>query len=195
MCAVFVCGGLYLLFSTLSPTEAVLLGHQKRVDLSDLQEGEWLRLDWEGAEVFVLKRTPAQIEWLRQNGPHESFKDDLPSFGFDPQLRSRTPEVFVALAWEYRWQGFSGVLLHERQNYALPCDEFAYTPELNPVSDALMAPGIFRCTSIFGRSLSGETYQPFRYDPAGRSFSPRVPPLEVPHYTLKNNMLTLGERD
>lgn len=194
MCAVLVCGVLYLLLSTLRPTEAVLLGHQKRVDLSNLQAGEWLRLDWEGAEVFVLRRTPAQIEWLRQNEPPEALEDDLPSSGFAPRLRSRVPEIFVALAWEYRGQGGSRVLLYERQHHAQLCDEFIYTPELSPVSEALMAPGAFRCISILGESLSGRPYQPFRYAPAGRSFSPRVPPLQVPHYMLENNMLTLGER-
>ena len=194
MCAAFVVGLLYLFLSTLKPTEAALLAHQKRVDLSGLQEGEWLRGDWERAVVFVLRRTPAQIEWLRQNGPSESFEDELPSSGFDPQLRSRIPEVFVAQAWKYRGQGFSGLLLYERQRYALPCDGFTYTPEAIIVSDAVILPGAFRCTSIFARSVLGEKYQPFRYDPAGRSFSPAVPPLEVPHYTLKNNMLTLGER-
>lgn len=103
-----VAGGAAL--ATLTPFVGQLLLHRKttdsgeivEVDLGPLAVGQLLTVDWLGAAVWILRRTPEMIAQLAATPPAEladpnSEQSRQPAYARNPQ-RSLKPEFFVAFA-------------------------------------------------------------------------------------------------
>lgn len=183
----------------LAPTQATLFSHRQEVDLSKLDPGKLMRLDWEGWEILVLHRTPEQIAWLKRYRPPElaeGWSDSLPSPEMDPRLRSHSPEYLVV---GYRKMG-AYAYLRESPGMAYRCGDFRYCPKPLAASPEVMFPGGFYCVfEPFAESgaqeeppCSSSVHSSFVYDPAGRSFSPWLMPLWVPPHHFREDRLILG---
>jgi ubiquinol-cytochrome c reductase iron-sulfur subunit len=79
---------------------AQALGAPVEVDISKLDEGALLRVEWRGKPVWVLKRTPAMIERLSQADEMvrdpQSEEPQQPAYA-GGRLRSIKPEVLVVI--------------------------------------------------------------------------------------------------
>lgn len=76
-------------------------GAPVQLDVASIPAGEMRTVEWRGKPVWVLHRTPEQIEQLPKNDPYLADpQSDRP--GFTPEYakneyRSRKPEYFVAV--------------------------------------------------------------------------------------------------
>lgn len=176
---------------SLKPTEATLLSHQLEISLNSLEPGQVLQVDWEGVDVFILRRTPAQVEWLRSYNPPELndfFQlEDQPQ-SFRNSFRSLNPEYFVVGVWKNgsKWS------LRENKRFSYLCDDFRYSSEPLQVSRLTAFPGGFYCASMYGRSITNFVDEAWVYDPAGRSNSKWISPLFIPPHKLERNKIVLG---
>lgn len=79
---------------------AQALGAPVEVDISKLEEGALLRVEWRGRPIWVLKRTPDMIERVEQADPlvrdPESQEPQQPEYAAN-RLRSIKPEVLVVV--------------------------------------------------------------------------------------------------
>lgn len=86
--------------SSFAPSErARAAGASVEVDISGLAEGELRTVEWRGKPVWILRRTPAMLESLRQTGhlaDPDSKKDQQPAYATNPH-RSIRPDVLVAV--------------------------------------------------------------------------------------------------
>jgi ubiquinol-cytochrome c reductase iron-sulfur subunit len=89
--------------STFQPSEkARAAGAAVEVDISSLAPGEMLTVEWRGKPVWIIKRTPEQLESLKSTEPQvadpNSDRTQYPTPEYAKnQHRSIKPEVFVGV--------------------------------------------------------------------------------------------------
>jgi ubiquinol-cytochrome c reductase iron-sulfur subunit len=161
--------------STFAPSErARAAGAPVRVDISGIQPGEKMTVEWRGKPVWIVRRTPAQLEALKALEPQ--LADPLsartalapPDYAKNPH-RSIKPEFFVGV----------GICPHLGCS---PSDKFQTGAQPSLPDD--WAGGFF--CPCHGAS----------FDMAGRVFKNKPSPdnLEVPpHMYLSETVLLVGE--
>ena len=90
--------------ASFSPSErAKAAGAAVEVDISALKPGEMQTVEWRGKPVWILKRTPEQLEGLKKTDsqvadPQSKRKADelTPEYARN-EYRSRKPEILVAV--------------------------------------------------------------------------------------------------
>ena len=161
--------------STFQPSErARAAGAAVEVDISTLQPGEMVTVEWRGKPVWIMRRTPEQLASLAKTDPQvadpNSDRTQYPTPEYAKnQHRSIKPEVFVGV----------GICSH------LGCSPISkFTPGAQPsLPDDWQ--GGFLCP------CHGSTF-----DVAGRVFKNKPAPdnLEVPpHMYLSDSKLLIGE--
>jgi ubiquinol-cytochrome c reductase iron-sulfur subunit len=79
---------------------ALAAGAPVEFDISGLEPGQQITVEWRGKPVWVLKRTPEMLERLPKNAPllvdPESKDAEQPPYVKGPE-RSIKPEIFVAV--------------------------------------------------------------------------------------------------
>ena len=161
--------------SAFSPSErAKAAGAAVEVDISAIKPGEKLTVEWRGKPVWVIRRTPEQIEALKKNegqlaDPASERKAyPVPEYAKNGH-RSIKPEYMVAV----------GICTHLGCS---PGDKFQSGPQPSLPDDWQ---GGFLC------ACHGSTF-----DLAGRVFKNKPAPdnLEVPpHMYLSDSKLLIGE--
>jgi ubiquinol-cytochrome c reductase iron-sulfur subunit len=162
--------------STFQPSErAKAAGAAVEVDISALKPGEKVTVEWRGKPVWIIKRTPEQLETLKKveaqlaDPKSERNPSDLtPPYARNIN-RSIKPEVLVAV----------GICSHLGCS---PSDKFQSGPQPSLPDDWQ---GGFLCP------CHGSTF-----DMAGRVFKNKPAPdnLEVPpHMYLSDTKLLIGE--
>ena len=161
--------------SSFAPSEkAKAAGAAVEVDIAGVKPGEKITVEWRGKPVWIMRRTPEQLETLKKtdsevadpNSDRTAFP--TPEYAKN-QTRSIKPEVLVVV----------GICTHLGCS---PSDKF--TPGAQP-SLPDNWPGGFFC------ACHGSTF-----DLAGRVFKNKPAPdnLEVPpHMYLSDNKLLIGE--
>ena len=161
--------------SSFAPSEkAKAAGAAVEVDIASLKPGEKTTVEWRGKPVWIMRRTPEQLETLKKtdsevadpNSDRTAFP--TPEYAKN-ETRSIKPEVLVVV----------GICTHLGCS---PSDKF--TPGAQP-SLPDNWPGGFFC------ACHGSTF-----DLAGRVFKNKPAPdnLEVPpHMYLSDNKLLIGE--
>jgi ubiquinol-cytochrome c reductase iron-sulfur subunit len=161
--------------STFSPSErAKAAGAAVQVDVSALKPGEKLTVEWRGKPVWIMRRTPEQLESLKktesQVADPKSDRKAYPTPEYAKNAhRSIKPEIFVAV----------GICSHLGCS---PSDKFTPGPQPSLPDDWS---GGFLCP------CHGSTF-----DVAGRVFKAKPAPdnLEVPpHMYLSDTKLIIGE--
>jgi ubiquinol-cytochrome c reductase iron-sulfur subunit len=161
--------------STFQPSErARAAGAAVEVDISTLQPGEMITVEWRGKPVWIMRRTPEQLASLDKTDPQvadpNSDRTQYPTPEYAKnQHRSIKPEIFVGV----------GICSH------LGCSPISkFTPGAQPsLPDDWQ--GGFLCP------CHGSTF-----DVAGRVFKNKPAPdnLEVPpHMYLSDSKLLIGE--
>ena len=161
--------------STFQPSEkAKAAGAAVEVDISSLKPGEKMTVEWRGKPVWIMKRTPEQLESLKKTesqlaDPNSDRKAyPTPEYAKN-QHRSIKPEVFVGV----------GICSHLGCS---PSDKFQTGAQPSLPDDWK---GGFLCP------CHGSTF-----DLAGRVFKNKPAPdnLEVPpHMYLSDTKLLVGE--
>jgi ubiquinol-cytochrome c reductase iron-sulfur subunit len=161
--------------STFAPSErAKAAGAPVEVDIGGIKPGEKLTVEWRGKPVWIVRRTPEQIEALKKNeaqlaDPNSDRKAyPTPDYAKNGH-RSIKPEYFVAV----------GICSHLGCS---PSDKFASGAQPSLPDDWT---GGFLCP------CHGSTF-----DMAGRVFKNKPAPdnLEVPpHMYLSDSRLIVGE--
>jgi ubiquinol-cytochrome c reductase iron-sulfur subunit len=161
--------------STFAPSErARAAGAAVQVDIGALQPGEKLTVEWRGKPVWIVRRTPAQLEALKALDPQladpnsERTNLPMPAYAKNPH-RSIKREFMVAV----------GICPHLGCS---PSDKFSAGPQPSLPDD--WAGGFF-CP------CHGSTF-----DMAGRVYKNKPSPdnLEVPpHMYLSDTTLLIGE--
>ena len=161
--------------STFTPSErAKAAGAPVQVDISGLKPGEKLTVEWRGKPVWVVRRTPEQLEALKKTeaqvaDPNSDRKQyPTPDYAKN-QHRSIKPEYLVAV----------GICSHLGCS---PSDKFQAGPQPSLPDDWQ---GGFLCP------CHGSTF-----DLAGRVYKNKPAPdnLEVPpHMYLSDTVLLIGE--
>ena len=161
--------------STFAPSErAKAAGAPVEVDISAIKPGEKLTVEWRGKPVWIVRRTPEQVEALKKNesqlaDPNSDRKAyPTPDYAKN-EYRSRKPEYFVAV----------GICSHLGCS---PSDKFAPGAQPSLPDDWT---GGFLCP------CHGSTF-----DMAGRVFKNKPAPdnLEVPpHKYLSDTTLLIGD--
>ena len=161
--------------STFAPSErAKAAGAPVEVDIGAIQPGEKLTVEWRGKPVWIVRRTPEQVESLKATEPFladpTSARTAFPTPPYAKnQQRSIKPDVFVAV----------GICSHLGCS---PSDRFTPGPQPSLPDDWH---GGFLCP------CHGSTF-----DLAGRVFKNKPAPdnLEVPpHMYLSDTKLLIGE--
>ena len=161
--------------STFAPSErAKAAGAPVEVDISAIKPGEKLTVEWRGKPVWIVRRTPEQLEALKKNDAQladpKSDRKAYPTPDYAKnEYRSIKPEFFVAV----------GICSHLGCS---PSDKFAAGPQPSLPDDWN---GGFLCP------CHGSTF-----DMAGRVFKNKPAPdnLEVPpHMYLSDAKLLFGE--
>jgi ubiquinol-cytochrome c reductase iron-sulfur subunit len=161
--------------STFAPSErAKAAGAPVEVDIGAIKPGEKLTVEWRGKPVWIVRRTPEQIEALKKLDPQladpasERKAYPIPAYAKN-ELRSIKPEYFIAV----------GICSHLGCS---PSDKFQAGPQPSLPDDWT---GGFLCP------CHGSTF-----DLAGRVFKNKPAPdnLEVPpHMYLSDTKLIIGE--
>lgn len=161
--------------SSFQPSErAKAAGAAVEVDISALKPGEKLTVEWRGKPVWILKRTPEQLESLKKTEPQvadpNSERKAYPTPEYAKNThRSIKPDIFIGV----------GICSHLGCS---PSDKFQAGPQPSLPDDWL---GGFLCP------CHGSTF-----DFAGRVFKNKPAPdnLEVPpHMYLSETRLLIGE--
>ena len=162
--------------SSFSPSErAKAAGAAVQVDISTLQPGERITVEWRGKPVWIMKRTPEQLKALAAVEPEladpksERKPDELTPEYARNQQRSRKPEILVAI----------GICTHLGCS---PVDKFQ--PGAQPSLPDNWKGG-FLCP------CHGSTF-----DLAGRVFKNKPAPDNLPvppHMYLSDTVLLIGE--
>jgi ubiquinol-cytochrome c reductase iron-sulfur subunit len=145
-------------------------GAPVEVDISKMEPGQLLRVAWRGKPVWVLNRTPAALETLKEVESQLSdpeSKDSIQPASSKNPVRSIKPEIFVTL----------GLCTH------LGCSP-TYRPEIAPHDLGPDWKGGFFCPCHGSR-----------FDLAGRVYSgvPAPTNLEIPpHKYLSDTLLLIG---
>jgi ubiquinol-cytochrome c reductase iron-sulfur subunit len=161
--------------STFAPSErAKAAGAPVQVDISTIQPGEKLTVEWRGKPVWIVRRTPEQLESLKKVEPQLAdpmsarTQYPTPDYAKNPH-RSIKPEFFVGV----------GICSHLGCS---PSDKFQTGAQPSLPDDWA---GGFLCP------CHGSTF-----DIAGRVFKNKPAPdnLEVPpHMYLSDSVLLIGE--
>ena len=162
--------------SSFSPSErAKAAGAAVEVDISAIKPGEKLTVEWRGKPVWIIRRTPEQLEALKKldgqlADPESKRKPDelTPTYARNAS-RSIKPEIFVGV----------GICSHLGCS---PSDKFQTGPQPSLPDDWQ---GGFLCP------CHGSTF-----DMAGRVFKNKPAPdnLEVPpHMYLSDSRLLIGD--
>jgi ubiquinol-cytochrome c reductase iron-sulfur subunit len=161
--------------STFAPSErARAAGAPVQVDISGIQPGEKLTVEWRGKPVWIVRRTPAQLATLKTLDPlladphSERTQYPTPAYAKN-EYRSIKPEFFVAV----------GICSHLGCS---PSDKFTPGPQPSLPDDWH---GGFLCP------CHGSTF-----DLAGRVYKNKPAPdnLEVPpHMYLSDAVLMIGD--
>jgi ubiquinol-cytochrome c reductase iron-sulfur subunit len=161
--------------SSFAPSErARAAGAPVQVDISGLQPGQKLTVEWRGKPVWILRRTPEQVAELAKLDPlladpaSQRTQYPTPAYARNPH-RSIKPEFFVGV----------GICTHLGCS---PGDKFTPGPQPSLPDDWV---GGFLC------ACHGSTF-----DLAGRVFKNKPAPdnLEVPpHMYLSDTVLLIGE--
>jgi len=162
--------------SNFSPSErAKAAGAAVEVDIASIKPGEKLTVEWRGKPVWIVRRTPEQLEALKKvesqlADPESQRKPSelTPEYARN-QARSIKPEFFVGV----------GICSHLGCS---PSDKFQMGPQPSLPDDWL---GGFLCP------CHGSTF-----DMAGRVYKNKPAPdnLEVPpHMYLSDTRLLIGE--
>jgi ubiquinol-cytochrome c reductase iron-sulfur subunit len=161
--------------STFAPSErAKAAGAPVEVDISKINPGEKLTVEWRGKPVWIVRRTAEQVEALKKNDAQLADPDSkrtafpTPDYAKN-EYRSIKPEYFVAV----------GICSHLGCS---PSDKFVAGPQPSLPDDWN---GGFLCP------CHGSTF-----DLAGRVFKNKPAPdnLEVPpHMYLSDSKLLIGE--
>jgi ubiquinol-cytochrome c reductase iron-sulfur subunit len=161
--------------ASLAPSErAKAAGAPVEADISGLKPGEKMVVEWRGKPVWIMRRTPEQLESLKKDEPlladptSERTQYPTPAYAKN-QWRSIKPEYFVAV----------GICSHLGCS---PSDKFVPGPQPSLPDDW---PGGFLCP------CHGSTF-----DLAGRVFKNKPAPdnLEVPPYMyLSDSRLLIGD--
>ena len=163
--------------STFAPSEkARAAGAPVQVDVSALQPGEKLTVEWRGKPVWVMRRTPEQLESLKQTEAQvadpQSLRTQYPTPEYARNAhRSIKPEFFVGV----------GICSHLGCS---PIDKFQTGAQPSLPDDW---PGGWLCP------CHGSTF-----DYSGRVYKNMPAPdnLEVPPYKyLTDTRLLIGESD
>jgi ubiquinol-cytochrome c reductase iron-sulfur subunit len=161
--------------STFTPSErAKAAGAAVEVDISAIQPGEKLTVEWRGKPVWIVRRTPEQLEALKKveaqladpNSDRKAYP--TPEYAKN-QYRSIKPEYFVGV----------GICSHLGCS---PSDKFQAGPQPSLPDDWT---GGFLCP------CHGSTF-----DMAGRVYKNKPAPdnLEVPpHMYLSDTRIIVGE--
>lgn len=163
--------------STFAPSEkAKAAGASVEVDISALKPGEKLTVEWRGKPVWIIKRTPEQLEALKKLDPQladpkseRKAAETTPMPETRNQWRSLKPEILVAV----------GICSHLGCS---PTDKFQTGAQPSLPDDWA---GGFLCP------CHGSTF-----DMAGRVFKNKPAPdnLEVPPHTyVSDTVLLIGE--
>ena len=161
--------------STFAPSErARAAGAPVRVDIGSLQPGEKLTVEWRGKPVWILRRTPEQLQALPKLDPQladpASARNQYPTPAYARNVhRSIKPEYFVGV----------GICTHLGCS---PADKLAPGPQPSLPDDWV---GGFLC------ACHGSTF-----DMAGRVYKNKPAPdnLEVPpHMYVSDSVLVIGE--
>ena len=162
--------------STFTPSErAKAAGAPVQVDISALKAGEMQTVEWRGKPVWIIRRTPAQLETLSKTESQVADPKSLRNPGeLTPEYarntyRSIKPELFVGV----------GICSHLGCS---PTEKFQTGPQASLPDDW---GGGFLCP------CHGSTF-----DLAGRVFKNKPAPdnLEVPpHMFLSDTVLVIGE--
>jgi ubiquinol-cytochrome c reductase iron-sulfur subunit len=163
--------------STFAPSErAKAAGAPVEVDISGIKPGEKLTVEWRGKPVWIVRRTPEQLEALKKNDsqladPNSERKAfPIPEYAKnEARSRKEKPEYLVVV----------GICSHLGCS---PSDKFAAGPQPSLPDDWT---GGFLCP------CHGSTF-----DMAGRVFKNKPAPdnLEVPPYMyLSDSRLLIGE--
>jgi len=140
-------------------------------DVSSIEAGQMIVVEWRGMPVFVVNRTAEMVASLSKNDAQlrdpQSAESTQPDYAKNA-TRSITPELFVV----------TGVCTH------LGCAP-AYRPEVG-------------AADLGGANWHGGFFCPChgsKYDLAGRVFAGVPAPLNlpVPPYTVAGTILTVGE--
>jgi ubiquinol-cytochrome c reductase iron-sulfur subunit len=161
--------------ASFTPSErAKAAGAPVEVDIGSLKPGEKMVVEWRGKPVWILRRTPEQLESLKKTDPmvadpnSERTQYPTPSYAKN-EWRSIKKEYFVAV----------GICSHLGCS---PSDKLVPGPQPSLPDDW---PGGFLCP------CHGSTF-----DLAGRVFKNKPAPdnLEVPpHMYLSDSKLLIGE--
>jgi ubiquinol-cytochrome c reductase iron-sulfur subunit len=161
--------------STFAPSErAKAAGAAVEVDISSIKPGEKVTVEWRGKPVWIIRRTPEQVESLKKTeaqvaDPNSDRKAyPTPAYAKN-QHRSIKPEIFVGV----------GICSHLGCS---PSDKFATGAQPSLPDDWN---GGFLCP------CHGSTF-----DLAGRVFKNKPAPdnLEVPpHMYLSDTRILIGE--
>ena len=161
--------------STFTPSErARAAGAAVEVDVSGIKPGEKVTVEWRGKPVWIIRRTPEQIESLKKTDPQvadpQSLRTAYPTPEYaQNQHRSIKPEIFVGV----------GICSHLGCS---PSDKFTTGAQPSLPDDWQ---GGFLCP------CHGSTF-----DMAGRVFKNKPAPdnLEVPPHTyLSDTRILIGE--
>ncbi len=153
--------------------KAMAAGAPVEVDISKIEPGQLIRVNWRGKPVWILSRTPQVLDTLKTldgNLRDPSSNESLqPDYAKNPS-RSIKPEIFVAI----------GLCTH------LGCSP-TFRPEIAPHD--------------LGENWRGGFFCPCHgswFDLAGRVFQsvPAPTNLEIPPYRYVNdNLIIIGESD
>jgi len=161
--------------ASFTPSErAKAAGAPVEVDVAGLKPGEKAVVEWRGKPVWIMRRTPEQLESLKKSEPQvadpKSERTQYPTPDYAKnQWRSIKPDLFVAV----------GICSHLGCS---PSDKFSPGAQPSLPDDW---PGGFLCP------CHGSTF-----DLAGRVFKNKPAPdnLEVPPYMyLSDSKLLIGE--
>ena len=75
-------------------------GAPVEIDISKMEAGQLLRVEWRGKPVWILNRTPEVLDILR--APNDKLRDPSSQESIQPEsshnaLRSIKPEIFIAI--------------------------------------------------------------------------------------------------
>lgn len=161
-----------LVASMLPSERAKAAGAPVEVDISNLGPGEMMTVEWRGKPVWVINRTPEQLESLKKLGANladpASAKDMQPDYARN-ETRSIKPAILVAV----------GICTHLGCS---PTEKFKTGAESGIEADW---PGGFLCP------CHGSTF-----DLAGRVYKGKPAPdnLEIPpHMYLGDAKIVIGE--
>ena len=161
--------------SSFAPSErARAAGAPVQVDISAIKPGEKLTVEWRGKPVWIVRRTPEQLEGLKKiegelADPTSARKQFVTPAYAKNAYRSIKPELFVGV----------GICSHLGCS---PGDRFTPGPQASLPNDWQ---GGFLC------ACHGSTF-----DLAGRVYKNKPAPdnLEVPpHMYLSDSVLVIGE--